>query len=174
MSLLALFIVAGVLVMFRQLDSEVSVQPQVLASTVTSIDPKENGLIAQINSIRSDAGVPELTYSFGLKDLATFRVSDMALREYYSHISPEGYTYANYLGEHGSDSTYSCENLQLQVGSDDVSVVKAWTTSPAHYRCLIDPRISNIAISYDVHSEVSSAHSGSVDQMYIFAMIASN
>lgn len=175
MSLLALsVVVGGYLFAFRLFNQGASVQPQVLASAITVIDQKENDIINQINGIRRGAGVSEVTYDFGLKDLSTMRVADMVDNEYYSHTTPQGYTYGNFMGKYSPDSTFSCENLQLQSGSDAKSVVDAWVDSPAHYRCLTYPGVSKIAISYGVYSEVISVNSESPEQMNIFAMILAN
>jgi uncharacterized protein YkwD len=174
-SLLALSIaVTGYLFAFRLFNQGDYVQSQVLASTVTVVEQKENDIIYQINAVRREAGLSEVTYDFGLKDLSSMRVADMIDNEYYSHTTPQGYTYGNFMGKYSPGSSFSCENLQLQAGSDENSVVDAWVKSPAHYRCLTNPRVTKVAVSYGVYSDVTRTHSESSDEMYIFAMIAAN
>jgi uncharacterized protein YkwD len=152
----------------------VSVEPQVLAATTTSSNSVENSIISQINSIRQDVGVEAVTYSDDLKQLTNQRVSDMTTNNYYSHKSPNGTTYASYIKVFVPKSTFSCENLQLQMDADVNTAIEAWVNSPAHYKCLIDARLVNIAISYDVHSEIDTDDGFTPRQMYVFVMIASN
>ncbi len=152
----------------------VSVEPQVLAAVSTPIDQKESEIIDMVNEIRRGVGVEELVYSSDLKYLTMNRVIDMKTNKYYSHISPEGLTYVASIGNYVSGSTHSCENLQLQVGQDTSEVVTSWKNSPAHYRCLTDPKITRISISNTDHLSAYSHETKQNKQMYVFAMIASN
>lgn len=169
-----LITIFGVALAFRTATNGVTVTPQVLATTSVAIDPNQDIMINQINALRNGAGVLGLSYSSELKSLTDFRVQDMNDRDYYSHKTPEGYTYTNYMNEYDITSTYSCENLQLQSGSNLSEAVEAWHNSPAHYRCLVNPRVSKVAISYAVHGDVMYDSNNQPRQMYIFAFIASN
>lgn len=150
------------------------VEPQVLGATSSPVDRNVSVITDEINKVRSGVGAEELVYSLDLQNLTDFRVSDMVARDYYSHKTPDGYTYANYIAEYDSGSTYSCENLQLQVGSSPEEAVEAWVNSPSHYRCLTNPNVSNIAVSYSPHGEVVYGLDNQPQQMFVFALVASN
>lgn len=178
-STLALFIaVFGIFYLFRIAMTGATVEPQVLGDSVSSVDapvdPSIALMINEINNVRSGVGVDEFSYNNELQGLTDYRVQDMVSREYYSHKTPDGFTYANNIPEFYPESSYSCENLQLQVGNNIAEAVSAWVNSPAHYRCLVNPRVSNVAISYTVHGKSIAINSNQSQQMYVFALIASN
>ena len=151
--------------------SGVSVEPQVLASS-TELTQSQRLFLDKINSIRKEAGASELNYSNEIEGLTDFRVLDMSNREYYSHKTPDGVTYANYLREYNIATDFSCENLQLQIGPDINEAINAWVNSTPHYNCLIDNRLNNLAFSYEPY--MLQENEAEQDTTFVFAMIASN
>jgi uncharacterized protein YkwD len=150
------------------------VEPQVLAASTVSTDAIENNMIARINSIRRDAGVSAVSFDENLKALATYRAVDMANKRYYSHTSPDGNTFGDYMNQYKNTSTFSCENLQLQLGESADSAISSWVASSSHYRCLVDPRITSIAISFTEHTFDVRNSSGKTQDYYVYVLIASN
>ena len=169
--ILAVVAVVGV---YRLSGTGAVVESQVLAAVSTPKDKNVSFMIDEINQIRSGVGVTTLVFNPELQPLTDFRTSDMATKYYYSHKTPDGYTYANYISEYYPESTYSCENLQLQVGGDFSNAVKSWVGSQSHYRCLTNPNVSNVAISYSMHGDPLYDANNQPRQMYIFTFIASN
>lgn len=169
-----ILIIVGVLFAVKFVASGVSDESQVLGASTSPSNQTENLLISDINSIRRGAGVDELVYSLDLQELTDFRTQDLVERDYYSHKTPEGYTYAKYMKDYNISSTYSCENLQLQVGDSLANAVVAWQKSPAHLRCLVNPNVSKVAISYAPHGDVIYENNNQPKQMYVFVFIASN
>lgn len=149
----------------------VAQQPQVLS---VSVDAVEMSILDKINKVRVESGVKELSYSSAMKSLTTDRVSDMANRQYYSHKTPDGYTFASTILDYDSKSGTSCENLQLQVGDDWQEAVDAWVDSPAHYRCLTNPNLTRGAGSVSAYDAVVYDKSNDSKQLYVFAFIATN
>jgi uncharacterized protein YkwD len=178
-SAMAMFIaIFGIIYLFRIATSGATVEPQVLGENVTlssnSLDQKEIEIIAEINKLRSGVGVGEISYDNNLKKITEFRISDMINRDYYSHNTPEGLTYANYMSEYVPSSTFSCENLQLQTGDDAIEAYNAWVNSPSHKKCLTSPKITKVAISNSRHGEPLYSSDNQTKQLFVFALIASN
>jgi uncharacterized protein YkwD len=94
----------------------------------------------------------------------------MVERKYYSHTTPESTTYADYLDDYKVESGFSCENLQLQVGSDINQAIDAWQKSSSHYKCLIEPRLRTIGFSHQLYETVSGDNGQK--QLFVFSMIA--
>ena len=61
----------------------------------------ESALLAQILAARSAAGLPALTLTNALIDLARDRSADMANRHYFDHYTPEGRTFLDMLRQRG-------------------------------------------------------------------------
>lgn len=178
-SAMAMFIaIFGFFYLFRIATSGATVEPQVLGQSVTvssnSLDQKEIEIIAEINKLRSGVGVGEISYDKDLKRLTEFRISDMINRDYYSHKTPEGLTYANYMSEYMPISTFSCENLQLQVGDSALEAYNAWVNSPSHKKCLLSPKITKVAISNSRHGDPIYSSGNQPKQLFVFALVASN
>lgn len=151
--------------------SGVNVEPQVLASS-TELTQTQRLFLNKINALRTDAGVDELAYSEDIEKLTDFRVSDMSSREYYSHRTPDGTDYSNYLNNFNIETSSSCENLQLQIGSDIDEAIEAWKNSRSHYLCVINPKLNKIAFSY-LPFEIGPT-TNSKDLAFVFSMIAVN
>jgi uncharacterized protein YkwD len=98
----------------------------------------------------------------------------MITRDYYSHKTPEGFTYANYMSEYVPSSTFSCENLQLQTGDSAADAFNAWFNSPSHKKCLTSPNITKVAISNSRHGEPIYSSDNQLKQLFVFALVASN
>ena len=149
-------------------------QPQVLAASVVTTEPADMGIVSKINKVRVEAGVPAIAYSPAMKLLTTVRVTDMSTKQYYSHTSPTGIKFGDIIKDYDPTSSNSCENLQLQVGDDWQSAVDAWVSSPAHYRCLINPDLDRGAGSVVVYDDIAYEGSKGSKQMFVFAFIATN
>jgi uncharacterized protein YkwD len=165
-----LFLIAGFYLYFGNISSGVSVEPQVLGVSSGVIDVEQQLFLDKINEIRLSAGSEKLIYDEKLEKLAVYRVEDMVERKYYSHTTPESTTYADYLDDYKVESGFSCENLQLQVGSDINQAIDAWQKSSSHYKCLIEPRLRTIGFSHQLYETVSGDNGQK--QLFVFSMIA--
>jgi uncharacterized protein YkwD len=165
-------IIAGYFLYFGSISSGVSVEPQVLAASSSVASVEQQLFLDKVNEVRLSAGVEKLSYDTKLENLTDYRVEDMVARNYYSHKTPELTTYADYFDKFNINSSFSCENLQLQIGPDVYEAVDAWINSSSHYECLVDSRLKTVAFNYDLHETVFSQ--GSQKNMYVFAMIAAN
>lgn len=164
-------LIAGYVFFFGNITSGVLVEPQVLGASSSQVGVKQQEFISKVNQIRVSAGAKELIYSENNENLTKYRVQDMVDREYYSHKTPDGTTYASYFKDYGIETRYSCENLQLQGGSDINKAIKSWVESSSHFDCLTDSRLNKISFSYVLYDSIASNDNLSQD-VYLFAMIA--
>ena len=128
----------------------------------------EDEFTSLINKARVDGVSTKLSTSTELNDVAKLRANDMVLNDYYSHESPTGVTFENYL----NGKVFACENLQLQTSNDKQSAVDAWLSSSSHRGCLMNSSVTEVGtavVEYDtVYLE------GKYQTTYIFVMIASS
>lgn len=162
---------AGYVLFLGNISSGVLVEPQVLGASSSQVNTEQQEFISKINQIRSSAGAKELIYSENNENITKYRVQDMVDRDYYSHKTPDGATYASYFKDYGIETRFSCENLQLQGGSDINKAIKSWVDSSAHFECLTDSRLNQISFSYVLYDSIASNDNLSQD-VYVFAMIA--
>jgi uncharacterized protein YkwD len=168
----AVTVVASTIVMRNV--SQATATPQVLAASAEVADSENLLILEMINKVRVEAGVGKLDFARAMRLQTTDRVSDMATRQYYSHRSPDGLTFGDKIQDYDPTSGLSCENLQLQVGNDWQTAVDAWVKSPAHYRCLTNPKLTRGAGSVSAYDAISYSGSENDKQMYVFAFIATN
>jgi len=167
-------LLVGFVVLFMTSTGGTTVNQQVLSSVSSQINPEQLEILNEINTIRRSSGVQELIYSEQLEEITQYRVADMASRGYYSHTSPDGLTFVSRLKEVGVNAPNSCENLQLQTNESITDAFSAWAESPAHYRCLVDSRMTRVGMSYTVHTNGVVSSSNQKQQMYVFALIVAN
>ncbi len=106
-------------------------------------------MIALTNTERSVAGCPPLRTDDRLRAAARGHSEDMAARQYFSHISPDGKTPWDRAEEAGYGSP-SAENIAR--GYDDPgTVVEAWMNSDGHRDNILncDSRAIGVGIEID-------------------------
>jgi uncharacterized protein YkwD len=145
--------------------------PQVLAAS-TAVEPSDSMLEA-VNAFRQQNGLNILQMSSELKQLTTFRVSDMVASQYYSHRSRDGTSYADIIRDFLPSSVSSCENLQLQNSDDINQAVLAWSKSLSHKECLLNSKLNVGAVSVAHFDDVSNSSDDS-EASFVFTFIGSN
>ena len=71
---------------------------------------------------------------------------DMATRNYFSHTTPEGVTFAQRLANEGYIGWAAGENIAM--GQNSVSeVMGAWLTSEGHCRNIMQPVLTEVAVA---------------------------
>lgn len=105
--------------------------------------------LALVNEERNSHGLPPLTASAALNAAAQAHAEDMALREYYGHLSPERRDVAYRFRDNGGGLWYIiAENIaRCQACQPDINQLRdfqaRWMRSPGHERNILDPRIRN-------------------------------
>lgn len=83
------------------------------------------------NEKRMASSLKPLAVNQALAEAAQHKAEDMAAREYFAHVSPEGKTPWDFLDKAGYAFTYAGENLAVNF-TDSEDVVRAWVDSSAH------------------------------------------
>ena len=116
-----------------------------LLAVLTACTPQQVAEVqtyAGINAIRAGSGEPPLTPDPALTEVAQLRSDDMAAKDYFSHVPPDGCNYACLIDQVEGRHGYAGENLAWNLGVDwdhtaDVAV-QMWHDSPPHLENIVD------------------------------------
>ncbi len=103
-------------------------------------------IVDETNSERVSLGLTQLTRNKVLDQAAQEKANDMATREYFSHISPEGNTPWYWLDITGYDYQYAGENLAVNF-TDSHRIVNAWMKSPSHRANMVNGVYTEIGMA---------------------------
>jgi uncharacterized protein YkwD len=112
---------------------------------------QESKLLALVNSKRVEAGVMPLTVYAPLVQIAHERSSDMAERNYFSHVSPEGRSFLDILHEQNVGFGFAGETIAFNNAALDRTVQMAMETfmsSPSHVAILLDPQFDYVGTGF--------------------------
>lgn len=109
----------------------------------TQTVPTIEGLLEQVNSRRSKAGLSSLELDTKLNFSAQQKSNDMYQFKYFAHKSPsdskEGYEYASEAM--GGECAYVGENiLRNDTDNNSVKSVERWMSSKPHREAILDPK----------------------------------
>ncbi|MBI4053935.1 MAG: CAP domain-containing protein [Candidatus Doudnabacteria bacterium] len=117
-----------------------SVQP----SAPNTIEAEQ--IISATNLARASSGLPPLTQNQKLSAASAEKLSDMAGMGYFSHNSPAGTGPWHWIVK--NDYAYASAGENLAINFDDAQkLVRAWLTSPAHKKNLLNPHYSDVGVS---------------------------
>lgn len=118
----------------------------------------EQAIIDGINEARREATVAELTPTDRLHQPAREHSRDMADRDFYRHVNPDGEDATDRAGcfagenlhrgeigqmqNHGSDETWRTTSADALAGF----VVEGWKLSEEHYRNMIDGQFERVGV----------------------------
>ncbi len=110
-----------------------------------------------VNEERRRRGIPELTYSKRLAEIARAHSRDMARRLYFAHQSPEGNEAADRLLSGGVGYRRVGENLASNRGAIDPvrTAVDSWMDSPEHRANIVEPGYRETGMGVAVDEEGS-------------------
>ncbi|OGF23549.1 hypothetical protein A3D45_01890 [Candidatus Falkowbacteria bacterium RIFCSPHIGHO2_02_FULL_42_9] len=103
-------------------------------------------IIELTNNLRQKISLPALLESRQLKQAAWQKVEDMALKQYFAHVSPAGFGLRNWLEKIGYKYAVAGENLAVGFSRAE-DVVQAWQNSPTHYANMIDSDFKEIGVA---------------------------
>ena len=109
---------------------QVFVMPDILQA-------QQQEIIDLTNEIRVQKGMEPLQPFTKLYDSGQLKADDMAQKEYFEHVGPDGRRLKDYMNTVGYEYKYAGENLAMGF-ADAQSLVNAWVNSPTHYANLID------------------------------------
>lgn len=104
----------------------------------------ETGALKELNRFRASLGVAPLARHAGLDRAARAAAADMANRNFFDHLSPEGHAPSVRVGLLARELCgASGENIAFQSGGDKAptasSFVKQWRESPSHRANMLRP-----------------------------------
>lgn len=103
-------------------------------------------IIELTNNLRQTVSLPALLENRQLKQAAWQKAEDMALNQYFAHVSPVGLGLRNWLEKSGYKYAVAGENLAVGFARAE-DVVTAWRNSPAHYQNIIDGDFKEIGVA---------------------------
>lgn len=106
------------------------------------------------NEVRQRNGLSTLTWETSLRDLARAHSADMLLRNYFSHVSPEGRSpHQRILAGYRFPLSMTGENIWMSAGrqAGDTRqlariIVASWMSSPGHRKNLLHPDFTDIGV----------------------------
>ena len=90
-----------------------------------------DALLADTNGQRTSHNEPALQFNARLASAAQAKAHDMATRQYWSHVTPDGREPWSFIDKTGYQYEAAGENLAYGFGTSD-QVIAAWMQSPEH------------------------------------------
>ena len=116
-----------------------------------SLAPLEADFIRRLNAERAAASLPALAVDANLVTIARIRSSDMAVRGYFSHTSPEGQSAFTLLDQWGIPYSWAGENLARNNYPLEETVavaVRDLMASPPHRANILNPNYTRVGVGY--------------------------
>ncbi len=107
----------------------------------------QDGIIAETNRHRTEAGRDPLSINVLLTAAAEAKLSDMFANQYFDHISPAGIEPSFWVEQAGYTFVTTGENLAEGNFADDAELVQAWMDSPGHRENILHENFEEIGIA---------------------------
>ena len=105
-----------------------------------------SALLAQSNGERTSQNESALQLNAELTAAAQAKADDMAARDYWSHVSPDGKQPWNFIQKTGYQYQAAGENLAYGFGTSD-QVITAWMHSAEHRANLLNPNYQDVGFA---------------------------
>lgn len=128
---------------------------QVSAATTCSIPGLREAVLAEINAVRTAGrvcgsellpAVAPVTWNAILFSAAARHSADMAVRDYFSHTTPDGVSFSQRLYNEGYYARAGGENIAAGQGTVG-GVMSSWLNSSGHCRNIMQPAFSEVAVA---------------------------
>lgn len=119
------------------------------APVSTDLSALEDYILQQCNVERAKVGAKSLTMDPTLRPLARSRSQDMAVRNYFDHVTPDGKKVFDMLRELGYPYSTAGENIAMNtypVSSSAQEVFKAWMNSSGHKANILAAKYGRIGV----------------------------
>ena len=127
--------------------------------TTFNLPNERTKMVAMINEERAKINLPPFSLGINADNLAQARSDDMAMRNYFSHVTPEGNTVENLKTEYGITGSIG-ENLAKD--SNTTLALYGLFRSPAHRSLLMSDLFKTIGIG------ISKATDGQIIVAQVF------
>jgi len=114
-------------------------------------------ILDMINAARAERGIPPLSLNGNLNAIACNRSSDMIVRNYFSHTTPEGKNIYIILQENGIGYLAAGENIASSSPASSASAeahFNIWISSSTHRDNIFNGNFSQIGIGFDSGSDL--------------------
>ena len=104
-------------------------------------------ILERVNRFRAQYKLAPLTLNDRLNRAAQSHSDDMARRDYFAHVSPEGET----VGRRATRAGYRWRTVleNLAAGQDSPrGAVEGWIRSPSHRKAMLDPGVRDAGVGY--------------------------
>ncbi len=119
------------------------------AAAIIKLNVQEQALFDKINAARKTAGAAQVTLSPVLVDLTRYRASDMAKRNYFAHVTPEGTSLMDWLVARNVDFQDAGEIIHRNTYSLATTADQAFQgyfNSKVHHDIMLDPIFSQAGV----------------------------
>jgi uncharacterized protein YkwD len=99
-----------------------------------------------INKERTNYNLQPLSKNFSLQESANSKALDMANNNYFSHISPYGKKWSQFINDQKYDYSIAGENLAKDY-SNPKTMIEAWMNSPSHRENILNNQVTETGIS---------------------------
>lgn len=119
-------------------------KPEIAVGTEITAD----NIFIAINKERSSVGLKVLKRNAVLDAAAQAHLDDMFALNYFAHVSPYGFSYADFVKQAGYVYSYAGENLAVPFHQWTAQrTVQAWLASPTHYENIMKTVYSETGIA---------------------------
>lgn len=105
------------------------------------------GVIQETNDQRVQFGLPTLEENTLLNQAASLKLRDMFDKQYFEHVSPEGFGPSHWVEIAGYKYRIIGENLALGNFENDADLVDAWMNSPGHRENILREEFRDIGVA---------------------------
>lgn len=115
-------------------------------TSVDNIEANAKELIEMTNSYRANLNLNELIPNARLTQAAVNKAQNLLAEQYFSHTSPTGKKFSQWIKEVNYKYFYVGENLAIDF-SNNQAIFQAWLDSPSHKENIIKPQYQEIGIA---------------------------
>ncbi len=124
------------------------------AAGVSYLSELERTIFRFTNEVRQRNGVPPLTWENSLREVARAHSADMLVRNYFSHVNPEGRSpHDRIIAGSRFPLSMTGENIWTGTGRQPGDtrqlariIVDNWMSSPGHRKNLLHPEFTDIGL----------------------------
>jgi uncharacterized protein YkwD len=114
-------------------------------ATLPAVDPDVLAVLAMVNAERANAGLAPVDLHDGASEVALAHCEDMDVRDFFSHVNPDGQDPGDRLAEAGIACLGWGENIAMGHQSPE-EVMTAWMNSDGHRANILQPAWTHIGI----------------------------
>lgn len=166
-----LFIIAvGLLLVKSSLSAAVFLWPKNVIDATGN--DSANQLIKMTNNYRQSLGLNELAINPRLTQAAVNKAKDLLSKQYFSHTSPAGRKFSDWVKDVNYAYFYVGENLAMDFSTPQ-EIFDAWLKSPKHRENIVRPEFQEIGIA-DLRGKFDNRETDIVVQLFGSRVLGAN